>query len=668
MQGLLQNMGIMKKILAMMLLLGGVAILTAAASAWKISSLDARYTGLVESELPATTQMVRSNRQAAEIVKNGFRAVTYGPASNAGRSAASEVETIMGEVDESLTKAVDLDPELTSLAADMRGEIKKMHELTRAAVARAETGDQASALRALTEADQIIVDLGKELKRTNDQRIARAEAQSAELSETTRSNLIMTILLSLLATAGALVMAHRVVKNSIVSPLLELNGQMTVLAGGNHAINIPHGERKDEIGTMSRSVAVFRDQAEERARLEGEKQRSQAEQEKVVASVGAHLDLLAAGDLTAEIREDYPPSYVQLKESFNSAILSLGGLIRSVAESASQIRTGSSEIAQASEDLARRTESNAASLEETSAAIVQMDGRLKASASAASATVGRADQAISTVTGGRELADEAVQAMGRVSESAKGIDSVIEGLDKIAFQTRVLAMNAAVEAGRAGEAGRGFAVVADLVSALAMRAEEEAKRARDQLTVTQTDIGSAVGAVEKVDAALQNISADVGEVHALLGSMASDNQAQALAITEINSAIASMDQSTQQNAAMVEETSAAARNLLSEVNGLAEQSGRFRYSGAATSGHSASGRASNALAGRAPVVPTRSKEGSYNVRWGGRCRTIQHRPFRAIPPLPANGHTFSTRLRRGSARCSRSGHWRQRLLRAHLGQ
>ncbi|WP_284734854.1 methyl-accepting chemotaxis protein, partial [Sphingosinicella terrae] len=187
--------------------------------------------------------------------------------------------------------------------------------------------------------------------------------------------------------------------------------------------------------------------------------------------------------------------------------------------------------------------------------------------------VERADQAISTVDGGRSMADEAVQAMGRVSESAKGIDSVIEGVDKIAFQTRVLAMNAAVEAGRAGEAGRGFAVVADLVSALAMRAEEEAKRARDQLTVTQAEIGTAVGAVQKVDSALAGISEGVSEVHHLLGTMASDNQAQASAITQISAAVTNMDQSTQQNAAMVEETSAAARNLSGEVEALAEQAG-----------------------------------------------------------------------------------------------
>ncbi|MQH48834.1 chemotaxis protein, partial [Escherichia coli] len=103
------------------------------------------------------------------------------------------------------------------------------------------------------------------------------------------------------------------------------------------------------------------------------------------------------------------------------------------------------------------------------------------------------------VGSGRSTAEQATAAMIRVSDSARGIDSVIEGLDKIAFQTRVLAMNAAVEAGRAGEAGRGFAVVADLVSALAMRAEEEARRAREQLTATQTDIVVAVDAVKKVD-------------------------------------------------------------------------------------------------------------------------------------------------------------------------
>ncbi|MCD2317053.1 methyl-accepting chemotaxis protein [Sphingomonas sp. IC-11] len=298
--------------------------------------------------------------------------------------------------------------------------------------------------------------------------------------------------------------------------------------------------------------------------------------ETVIETMGQGLESWRQGDLATPAGQSFPAEFASLRDDFEATRLGLADLIAKVQDVIASIRTGSGEIAHASEDLARRTEGNAASLEETSAAIAQMDERLRASAAAAATTVERADGAITTVSGGRSVADQAVQAMGRVSESAKGIDSVIEGLDKIAFQTRVLAMNAAVEAGRAGDAGRGFAVVADLVSALAMRAEEEAKRARDQLTVTQSDIVCAVEMVQKVDGALADISGDVGQVHELLATMAADNQAQSSAITQISAAVGTMDQSTQQNAAMVEETSAAARNLTSEVQALSEQAARFK--------------------------------------------------------------------------------------------
>ncbi|MGN7998934.1 methyl-accepting chemotaxis protein [Sphingomonas sp. 22176] len=371
-----------------------------------------------------------------------------------------------------------------------------------------------------------------------------------------------------LAAIGIAALVGAKFRAAIADPYVTTVVRMEGLADGDLQSPIAFTDYKDCVGRMTKAMLTFRDAAVEQ-------QRQAAEQADVVKTLGTLLRRLRAGDLTATIAGDFPTAYAALRDDYNLTVEGLRELVGAVSQSATTIESGANEIATASEDLARRTEANAANLEETTAAITQMDGRLKQTAAAAAKTVSRADTAIKTVSSGRVIADDAVYAMGKVSESAKGIDSVIEGLDKIAFQTRVLAMNAAVEAGRAGEAGRGFAVVADLVSALAMRAEEEAGRARDQLTTTQSEIMSAVEMVRKVDGAFAGISADVAEVHDLLGDIARDNSAQASAVSEISETVNAMDHTTQQNAAMVEQTSAAARNLASEVGQLTQAASRF---------------------------------------------------------------------------------------------
>ncbi|MDT8760123.1 cache domain-containing protein [Sphingomonas psychrotolerans] len=366
-----------------------------------------------------------------------------------------------------------------------------------------------------------------------------------------------------------------VISRSITAPLSQITVRMRTLADGDTRAAIPGADRRDEIGKMAGALQVFRDNAIAKAEAEAAKAQADADQQAIVSLLSEKLEALSEGDLTGTISSNVPATYAALSGNFNTALGNLRDLIAALADASQSIESGSSEIAAASDDLARRTESNAASLEETSAALSQMNARLKSSTEVADRTVDRAQQAIGIVGTGRATAEEATAAMDRVSGSAQGIDDVIEGLDKIAFQTRVLAMNAAVEAGRAGEAGRGFAVVADLVSALAMRAEEEAKRAREQLSTTQSEIRSAVDAVLKVDAALAEITGSVEQVHQFVESMANDNRAQASTISEIATAVNVMDQSTQQNAAMVEQTSAAARNLAGEVTALTEQSARF---------------------------------------------------------------------------------------------
>ncbi|XAP76886.1 methyl-accepting chemotaxis protein [Citromicrobium bathyomarinum] len=391
------------------------------------------------------------------------------------------------------------------------------------------------------------------------------------LSETNVA-LTIALVLAILAVA-AIAISIFIVTRKVVHPITNLSSVVHDLAKSGDG-QLPHLDQKDEIGDMARAIDAFLN-----AVLEKDRAAAAAiarEQKMVTDTLAEGLSALAAGDLTAEVTATYPPAYASLKANYNEAVKSLRGLIERVTKGTDSIRLSSSEIAQSSESLARRTEANAASLEETSAALAQMNDRISRGAAAAKDTAHSANEANGVVHEGRSLAEEAMQAMGRVQESAEGIDTVIEGLDKIAFQTRVLAMNAAVEAGRAGEAGRGFAVVADLVSALAMRAEEEAGSAREQLTTTQEEVGNAVGRVQRVDAALEQISTSVGNVNQLLDTMAADNQAQASAISEIVSAVTDMDTSTQQNAAMVEETSAASRQLASEVTTLAEEAGHFR--------------------------------------------------------------------------------------------
>jgi len=314
-----------------------------------------------------------------------------------------------------------------------------------------------------------------------------------------------------------------------------------------------------------------------------EREASLTAQKQVIAEIGAGLDALANGDLTARITVDLDGSFDKLKRDFNCAVVSLGDALLAVATSATEINNGARGISQASDDLSRRTEQQAASLEETAAAMDEITNTVRKTATRAA----RADQVVGDA---REDADQsalivsqAVAAMDNIERSSSEISEIISIIDGIAFQTNLLALNAGVEAARAGDAGRGFAVVASEVRALAQRSADAARDVKIKITASAEQVDAGVGMVVQAGDALTRITGRFGEISTIVSEIASAAGDQATALQQVNTAIGEMDSVTQQNAAMVEEATAAAQSLVAETENMSCQVDRFQMSGRSAS-------------------------------------------------------------------------------------
>jgi len=426
---------------------------------------------------------------------------------------------------------------------------------------------------------------------------ATAEAEAAAAGGSVAKLLMGGLLLAGLLISAAIVLVAR---RQVVRPLLDVTNVLERLSKGDLTAEPARSTSQDEIGRMNGALQAFRqavidrqaelEAADQREALEAERLRNeqaQAEQRRaqalVVTSIGTGLSHLAEGDLSFRITEPFPADYEALRQDFNNSVGVLSDAIESILHASATIRSGSGEISKAADDLSLRTQQQASSLEETAAALNEITSTVRTTSEGADKAHTAALAADSEVKQGGSVVAEAIAAMGAIEKSSNEIGQIIGVIDEIAFQTNLLALNAGVEAARAGESGKGFAVVASEVRALAQRSAEAAKEIKSLINSSTAQVAVGVDLVGKTGTVLQRLAGHVERINTVVSDIAGSARNQANGLVEVNTAVDQMDRVTQQNAAMVEETTAASHSLAHEAAELTHRVNRFRV-GAANAG------------------------------------------------------------------------------------
>ncbi len=396
-----------------------------------------------------------------------------------------------------------------------------------------------------------------------------------------------------LVALGVLAAATWIFTRRLFAPLERLVIFTGAVADGQIDQPVENQERRDEIGSMARALERFRqalieqqrqsaERREERARAEEERRQRMEERDQeaktlqeVVETLDTGLDRLAAGDLAFRIERRFPADLEGLRSNFNKAIETLSATLGGIGGNSVAVREGSEEMRAGADQLAERTERQAAAISQAAGAIQEITSAVKTQIARAEeaeriARAAKDDTAMSGL-----IMRDTIAAMEAIQGSSQEINKIVSVIDEIAFQTNLLALNAGVEAARAGESGKGFAVVAQEVRELAQRSSNAAKEIANLLSKSRGEVDHGVKLVEKAGNALDGIGSHVLSINSHIGEIMESTREEAQTLVDINASVNQLDTMTQQNAAMVEETTAAIHRLAGEAAEMDQRLGLF---------------------------------------------------------------------------------------------
>jgi methyl-accepting chemotaxis protein len=383
-------------------------------------------------------------------------------------------------------------------------------------------------------------------------------------------------------------------RHAIAYPYVTTVVRMEALAAGDVESPILFTTYRDCVGRMTKAMftfranAIAREQAETQARAERERSETLAREAAVVAAeqaaaqrlvvdqLAAAIAALASGDLARRIGVAFGADYEKLRTDFNQAAAALQDTMRAISQNTGGLRAAAGEINKSTDDLARRTEKQASTLQQTVTAMDGITGTVRKTATGARAASELVAATKADAEHSGSIVGETVAAMSRIETSSRQIGRIIGVIDEIAFQTNLLALNAGVEAARAGDAGRGFAVVATEVRALAQRSADAAKEIKALISASATEVESGVKLVNATGDTLGRIVEQVVRLNDLINDIAASAQSQATSLNDVSGAVSQLDHVTQQNAAMVGESTAASHQLVSEASELARLVSHFK--------------------------------------------------------------------------------------------